>query len=379
MATRIEIEITSDRGDGTYTWRAAGAKQPKGSFEAGLLPEGASVGDVLRAEAEFTVDGPELISIAPPREVKPDTIERIVVTGSGKDDQGGVTTQLAKKGRSGSGGRGRSRGRQGGRSQGGRSQGGRSGGKRREHTPTLKPAKTHREKWIASIAENLRPVAEQLMYEGRDGVLDAMERQNSLAVSEGRDPIDTKPIMKIADQLLPDLNIANCRDHVDAAIAQSDSADIRELRKTYISGLEYKNNADVAQSLETLRSKINQRVTSDQGKWAREIREALTEGRVVRALRNSGRPAKAGAPLPDDLVNQLQEAALSALSSEEESYRWISVLEALAGSPVRRLVTPEAKPETVEDDLLDTVDRLAHLIPGVADLFGVAVTPNRRS
>ena len=59
MATRIDIEITSDRGDGTLTWRAAGAKQPKGVVNADLLPAGASVGDVLRAEAEFTVDGPE--------------------------------------------------------------------------------------------------------------------------------------------------------------------------------------------------------------------------------------------------------------------------------------------------------------------------------
>ena len=57
MSRRIEIELTSARPDGTWTWRAAGAREPKGVLEGGLLYEGASVGDVLRAEAEFEIEG----------------------------------------------------------------------------------------------------------------------------------------------------------------------------------------------------------------------------------------------------------------------------------------------------------------------------------
>ena len=30
MSRRLEIELTSTREDGTWTWRAAGAKVPKG-------------------------------------------------------------------------------------------------------------------------------------------------------------------------------------------------------------------------------------------------------------------------------------------------------------------------------------------------------------
>jgi len=104
MATRIDIEVTSDRGDSTFTWRAAGAKQPKGVFDAPLLPSGCGVGDVLRAEAEFTVDGPELISIAAPKGAKPDLVERLEVLGTQQPTEA-VTTQLAKKG-GGRGGRG---------------------------------------------------------------------------------------------------------------------------------------------------------------------------------------------------------------------------------------------------------------------------------
>ena len=49
MSRRIEIELTSARPDGSWTWRVAGAKQPKGVVEGALLPDDAKVGDVLRA------------------------------------------------------------------------------------------------------------------------------------------------------------------------------------------------------------------------------------------------------------------------------------------------------------------------------------------
>jgi hypothetical protein len=52
VAVRLEIELTSARGDGTWTWRAAGARQPKGELDGSLLAAGAKVGDVVRVEAE---------------------------------------------------------------------------------------------------------------------------------------------------------------------------------------------------------------------------------------------------------------------------------------------------------------------------------------
>ena len=52
MSRRIEIELTSVRPDGTWTWRAAGAQKPKGVLDGALLPAGAAVGQVLKAEAD---------------------------------------------------------------------------------------------------------------------------------------------------------------------------------------------------------------------------------------------------------------------------------------------------------------------------------------
>lgn len=395
MATRIEIEVTSDRGDGTFTWRAAGAKQPKGVLAGSLLPSGASVGDVLRADAEFTVDGPEIISLTAPKAPKVDTIERIEVVGTQQQTEA-VTTQLAKKGgrggnrrggRDGGRGGGRDGGRSGGRdgARGGGRDGGR-GGNRRDggrggnRRNQLRPKRTHREAWVATLPETRRPVAEQLMHEGRDGVSSALSRQNKAAAADGRDPIDIGPIMRIADELLPGLAIAEWRDNADAAVAEIDTADVRELRKTLVAGDAFAANAEVAESLTLLRSKLTARIDKDQGAWARELREALAEGRVVRALRQSGRPVKAGVPLSPDLVEQLTTAATEALSAEEESHRWTMVLEALAGSPIRRLIAPEAKPDDADkdDELLDTVDRLAHRLPGIAALFDIEVKPRRR-
>src|SRR5437660_1085855 len=48
MPRRMEIELTSKVDDDTWTWRAAGAKQPKGIVAAKLLPDGSKVSEVLR-------------------------------------------------------------------------------------------------------------------------------------------------------------------------------------------------------------------------------------------------------------------------------------------------------------------------------------------
>ena len=70
MSRRIDIELTSSREDGTWTWRAAGAKQPKGVVAASMLPATASVGDVLRAEIDSGLDGTEVLSVMLPKAKK---------------------------------------------------------------------------------------------------------------------------------------------------------------------------------------------------------------------------------------------------------------------------------------------------------------------
>ena len=95
MSRRLEIELTSERPDGTWTWRKAGAKEPKGEMSASVLPSGSKVGDVLRAEAEFLLDGIEITSIIPAKAARK-APELLQVVGSGRSEPG-VTTQLVER------------------------------------------------------------------------------------------------------------------------------------------------------------------------------------------------------------------------------------------------------------------------------------------
>jgi len=84
---RIDIELTSSRPDGTWTWRAAGARQPKGVLAASVLHEGAKVGDVVKAEADFDLDGINVTSVtAPKTKTRKAAPEVLPLLGSGKEE-----------------------------------------------------------------------------------------------------------------------------------------------------------------------------------------------------------------------------------------------------------------------------------------------------
>jgi hypothetical protein len=89
----MDIEITSARDDETFTWRAAKARQPKGTVTASVLPPGAKVGDVVRVEAEIEIDGITILGVLPGKEKAPPA-DRIEVLGSQRP-VAGVTTVLA--------------------------------------------------------------------------------------------------------------------------------------------------------------------------------------------------------------------------------------------------------------------------------------------
>jgi hypothetical protein len=100
VARRIEIELTSKLDDGRYTWRAAGAREPRGTLLADIVPSSAKIGEVLRAEVESGIDGVDVLSIVPRKEPTPldlrgERIERIAPVG----EASGVQVTLAPKGR----------------------------------------------------------------------------------------------------------------------------------------------------------------------------------------------------------------------------------------------------------------------------------------
>ena len=109
--------------------------------------------------------------------------------------------------------------------------------------------------------------------------------------------------------------------------------------------------------------------------WFGDIDAAIGVGRVVRALKLSSQPPKAGVRFPAELAAKLAEAATGNLTADALPDRWSAVLEAVAFSPVRAQVTPAAKPAQENDELLATVKRLGSLLPQIAALFGIVVDP----
>ncbi len=109
--------------------------------------------------------------------------------------------------------------------------------------------------------------------------------------------------------------------------------------------------------------------------WLADIDTALGVGRVVRALRLSSRPPKAGVRFPPELGTRLAEAAGGALTADVAPDRWGAVLEAVAYSPVRAGVTPAGYPTTVTDELRAMVTSVASLVPTIAAHFGVEPPP----
>ena len=72
MSRRIEVELTSERPDGSWTWRAAGAREPKGELDGGL-PDAAELRRNAQAyEAEFVRRGTGANVLIPMMRVRKD-------------------------------------------------------------------------------------------------------------------------------------------------------------------------------------------------------------------------------------------------------------------------------------------------------------------
>jgi len=406
MPRRIEVELTSRRDDNTWTWRAAGARQPKGMLDGSLLYDGVAVGDVVRAEAEIGVDGIELVAVLPPKDRKPDT-ERLEIIGQ-PVPEGGVTTSLVP----GSSSRGRER--RGGDPKGGRRprsgregreghapREGREGREGREpkrerqprakrEAPTrpklpdkpkpkrLRPGRTHRNEWLRSLSDEQRPVAEQLVRGGMASVRKEIDAEIDKARRDGRPEISAEPLITMAEQLVGGLHQAEWRDRAESALAEVDELDLRDLRTVVVAADDWARDPAARELADQLRSSLTQRVEAAQKEWLDELSALLSDGRVVRALRLSSRPPKAGEPLPPDLAQRLTDAANEALQGDVGRQRLGVVIDAVAFSPVRQKVELAEAPANPGDELLGTIRKVAQQVPQIAAKFGVEPVSPRR-
>ena len=241
MSRRIEIELTSHT-DGAWTWRAAGARQPRGALDGASCPGTPRSGDVLRAEVESGIEGIEVVEVLAPKTKDSDEkkVERIEVIGAprrgpdvsvilapgsrrrrddgdrrprrdggprprrrpaaatvgGGERSGGRRAQPASGRRPGSRATARGRppdvtsarrddGRPSGRRGEGRGpdRGPDRGAGRRDRRPTV--STTHRNAMLAELRPEQLPVAEQLLRGGIPAVRQAIAEQNEAARASG--------------------------------------------------------------------------------------------------------------------------------------------------------------------------------------------------
>ena len=404
MSRRLDIELTSNRQDGTWTWRAAGAKSPKGVVNGSLLSANAKTGDVLKVEADFDIDGISVLSVVNMRE-KGQRGNLLEMLASEKTFTP-VTQKLADKPKSD---------RKGGRDAKGKRDGdsrparpprdpnaprrpastrpdgttGRPARPSRPHftappempkRPTakrLKPKHVHRSAVLETLPVEQRGVAERALEGGIKAVRDAVKLQNDQLRKDGKPEVPSDGLISMAQNLLPKLRVADWLDKAEAAKADLATLDLRDLRSVVVASedpMVMRDETTRALAAE-MKTALKERQDAAQTLWLSDIVDALKVGRTVRALKMTSEPPKAGQPFPSELGAKLAQAATAGLTTETAPDRWIALLEALAFSPIRGQVKLTTLPQQPSEALLATVKRLSSLLPQIASLFGIEVSP----
>jgi len=426
MGHRIEVELTSQSDESTWTWRAAGAKLPRGTVDAGLVPPGTAVGSVLRAEVEMTLDGTTVTALlAPKGKSEPKPVERIeiigtpqkgpdvnvVLAGKGKrrrDDYGdgdrdGSRRPSGRKPRTDGDRAPRGDGARGPRPDGGRSEGGRPDGARRDGAPSgnggpagarrtgparpggrdrgergdRRPAAStvFRNAALAELRPEQLPVAEQLLRGGIPSVRQAIQEQNARARAEGRPEVTEAPLMAMAEELRPIINLATWKDRASVARNAGKDTPLRELRSIVASASTVTLDEEGTEMVTSLRTSLTERITALRERWVERITTSLDEGRVVDAVRASIRPPEPSARLSAELAVRLSDAAGQAMSADITPEEWLALLEVVVESPVRRTVKPAGIPTGPDEALLAEARKAAGYVPELARLLGIPIPP----
>ena len=435
VARRIEIELTSKLDDGRFTWRAAGAREPRGTIVADLVPSSAKLGEVLRAEVESGLDGVDVLSIVPRKEPSPLDLrgESIEIIGTAQPESG-VQVTLASKGR----GRGRDAERGAGRdergargprgpkdrdrppsrSTGSRGErtGGRPSGPRSEQAPGRSPgargerpgaergrppkdaasrsgddrrgsgprrdtrrqndltvSTTHRNALLATLRPEQLPIAEQLLRGGLPAVRQAIDEQNRAALAQSRPTVAPETILAIADDLLPLTSLAAWKDRAVAVQHAGPSVRLRDLRPVVTSARTVTLDEEGRAVLKELQGQLHTKLDELRTQWVAKVQSLLDRGEIVEALHVVARPPDAATRCPAELATALTDAAGKALDADLTATAWIAVLDAVVASPMRRSVHPAGIPAYEEAQAAAV--RAAGHVPALAKLLGMRIPP----
>ena len=419
MSRRIEIEITSLNGD-VATWRAAGAKLPKGVLSAALVPGGPVVGNVYRADIEQYMEGIEVLSVMAPKTASPidprnERIELIPSVKQGPD----VIVTYAPKGRGGprreggrdggprrEGGPGRREGGPGRRDAGegrgpsdatkrpssrpdakernaagarparaGRPErSGRSGRAERPSGPQQPPVTTtHRNALLATLSPEQLPVAEQLLRGGMPAVRSAVAEQNKNATAQGRPTIDADTIERIAEDLLSRTNLAMWKDRAAGAIGAGRELRLRDLRAVVTSAKTVSLDDEARAQLKELQAALTARLEHLRTQWNERLEAAVTSSNVKEALSLVARPPDMSTRVSAEMAHKVVELTSETLTSDLDPTAWKEIVTLTVDTSIRRNVKPAGIPD--DESCKAVAVHNAGAIPELAKLLGMKVPP----
>ena len=420
MSRRIEIEITSLNGE-VATWRAAGAKLPKGVLQASLVPGGPVIGHVYRADIEQYMEGIEVLSVSAPKTASPldprhERLELIPEPKKGPD----VIVTYAPKGRgprrdgehrdgerrdgakrtgprrdgekSPTGSRGPRPERSERPSRGPRPDGGTSPrGERSERGPRSdrggRPARperprgpqpapmttTHRNALLATLSPEQLPVAEQLLRGGMPAVRTAVEEQNKNASAQGRPTVDPTTIERIAEDLLNKTNLALWKDRAAGAIGAGRELRLRDLRAVVTSAKTVSLDDEARAQLKELQAALTARIEHLRTQWTEKLEAAIAAKNVKEALGLVARPPDVTTRVSADAATRVVVMVSEALSSDQDPTLWKEIVELTVDTSIRRNVKPSGIPD--DESSKAVAIHNAGAIPELAKLLGMKVPP----
>jgi hypothetical protein len=390
MSRRIDIEITSLSQE-TATWRAAGAKLPKGNVALSLLPSDSKVGAIYRAEIEQYMEGIEVVNVTVPKAASPvdPRNERIEIIPT-KKDEGAVTVTYAPKGK-GPRGNGERRNRneksdrnkRPARKPRAEDSSDRSGrpnrpprGERRERpTGPLAPVvlTTHRNALLATLSPEQLPVAEELIRGGVPGVRAAIGEQNKNAVAQGRPTVDAVVIERIADDLVGKVNLAVWKDRAAGAQSMGRSLRLRDLRAV-VTAAKTVNLDDEGRALQKeLQDNLKSRLDHLRTQWNEKLDKAVTDNDPAVALELVARPPDMSARVSAEMATKVVAMVSAALSADQSPEKWKNLVELAVNTSIRRNIKPSGIPQS--EDCQAVAIHNAGAIPELAKLLGMKVPP----
>jgi len=400
MSRRIEIEITSLNGD-VATWRAAGAKLPKGTLDAALIPGGPVVGTVYRADIDQFMERMEVIAVLPAKTASPldprkERIELIVTDKKTPD----VTVTYAPKGRGprregdrdrdrdGARGAGRGPKREGGPSERPKREGangergpkreGRAGARpgrgERPSGPVAPPMATiYRNAFLATLSPEQLPVAEQLLRGGMPSVRAAVAEQNKNAAAQGRPTIDPATIERIAEDLLSKTNTAAWKDRAAGALSAGKELRLRDLRAVVTSAKTVTLDDEGRAQLKELQTSLTAKLEVLRTQWVEKLDAAVAANNIAEALRLIARPPDMSTRVSSETAAKVTGLVSEALRADQDVAVWNELVTLAVETSIRRNIKPVGIP--ADESAKALAIKNAGAIPELAKLLGMKVPP----